>query len=148
MLNFNFAFSSAFSCFVALCTVLLRGVSLFKQGSGNLTWIVISLLILMDSMEGTKALVRSGRTRQPTMIYTPSKTLVLEFTPAPYEVLKQNVMSFYEQSNENRTRVDENKNRVDESISVFDGKDGKKRNQLFLVNLYNTTSRVTVNGKC
>ena len=137
MLNFNSVFSSAFSCFVAICTVLLRGVSLFKQGSGNFTWTVILLLVLMDSMEGTKALVRSGRTRQPPMTYTPSKTenvttkvdytlntkkalkkklkaterewnvrvenksgtLVLEFTPAPYEVFKQNVKSFYEQSN-------------------------------------------------
>ena len=137
-------------------------------------------------MEGTKALVRSGRTRQPPMIYTPSKTenvttkvdyalntkktlkkklkaterewnvrvenksgnLVLEFTPAPYEVFKQNVKSFYKQSNENRIRVDENKNRVDESIPVFDGKGGRKRNQLFRVNLYNTTFRVTVNDKC
>ena len=51
MLNFNFAFSSAFSCFVAICTVLLRGVSLFKQGSGSFTWIVILLLILMDNMQ-------------------------------------------------------------------------------------------------
>ena len=77
-----------------------------------------------------------------------SGTLVLEFTPAPYEVFKQTVKTYYEQGYKSRIRIDENKNRVDESISVFGGKCSSKKSQLFRVNFFNTTSRVTVNGKC
>ena len=72
-------------------------------------------------------------------------TVVLEFTPVPYEAFKQSVKSYYEQCNKNRVRIDENRYKVDESLSILDG---KRKNQLFRINFYNTTSRVTVNGKC
>ena len=75
-------------------------------------------------------------------------TVVLEFTPAPYEAFKQSVKSYYEQCNKNRVRIDENRYKVDESLSFLDGKGDKRKNQLFRISFYNTTSRVTVNGKC
>ena len=77
-----------------------------------------------------------------------SGSLVLEFTPAPYEVFKQTVKTYYEQGYKSRIRIDEDKNRVDESISVFGGKCSSKKSQLFRVNFFKTTSRVTASGKC
>jgi hypothetical protein len=73
----------------------------------------------------------------------------LTFNTGAFEMMKSAVFSFFKKSTKDRhaefrDNIDNDKNSVDHSIFIKDPKTGKNR---FTINIYNTTSRICVNGK-
>lgn len=76
-----------------------------------------------------------------------NKTLVMVFTPAPYELFKNGIQGYFgdckDREFKRTVKPDNLGATVHESLAVLSKESGKK---LFTVNLYHTTSKVTVNG--
>ena len=101
----------------------------------------------LDMSKAAKKKIAATERRKDVEVSLKYNNLVMTFTPASYELFRQDISGYFSMYKDNEVKrtvkLDTEGGTVHESLAVSEKETGKK---MFTVYLFHTTSKVTVNG--